>query len=133
MIGDRLVVDRRDRPFFCADTAGKIAEVVDGQRHIGAARFADRLAVVHGLGKREQLEILLEPVGHAIEDLCALGRGHARPALLSPVSSVQRCLHILWRRLGDLGQLPAVDRTMVRKIFPANGFHPSAANEVAVA
>ena len=68
VIGDGVVVDLGQRAFLGADAAGEIAEVIDGERHVGVRRLADRLAVVDGLDGGEDLEVLLHAVGDLVQD-----------------------------------------------------------------
>src|SRR3546814_7318360 len=80
--------------------------MVDRERNVGSARLADRLAVVDRLGKRQQLHIILEPVGDAIENPGAVGGRDPRPLILGGVRRIERALDIFRRRqrkLGDLG------------------------------
>ena len=68
MIGDRVVVDFGDGPLLRADAACEIPEMIDGQRDIRSLRFPDRLAVVDGLGKGEDVEVLLHPVSDLVQN-----------------------------------------------------------------
>ena len=52
VVGDRVVVDLRQRALLRADGAGEVAEVVDGQRDVGGQRLAYRLAVVPASPRR---------------------------------------------------------------------------------
>ena len=79
VVGDGVVVDLGDAALLGADGAGEVAEVVDGQREVGGQGLADRLAVVPGLGDREHLEVLLDPVGDLVQDVRALGRRRSCP------------------------------------------------------
>src|SRR3546814_20678599 len=69
MIGDRVMVDLRDGPFLRPDAGRAIAEMVDGERNVGGGRLADRLAVVDGLRHGETGQIVLPPLGDAVEDI----------------------------------------------------------------
>ncbi len=73
VVGDGVVVDLATAMPSCARMrAREVAEVVDRQRDVGGHRLADRLAVVPRLGDREQLEVLLHPVGDLVQDDRAL-------------------------------------------------------------
>ena len=117
VIGDRVVVDLGDAAFLGADRAGEVAEMVDGERQVGGRRLADRLAVVPGLGEREQLEVLLHAVGDPVEDQRALGGAGAAPGVLGGVGGVERGLDVLGVGAGDLAEQLAVDRRDVLEIF----------------
>jgi acyl-CoA synthetase (AMP-forming)/AMP-acid ligase II len=43
VVGHRVIVNLADTTFFAPDTAGKITEVINGERYIRVAGFADRL------------------------------------------------------------------------------------------
>src|SRR3546814_15419606 len=72
--------------------------MVDRERNVGSARLADRLAVVDRLGKRQQLHIILEPVGDAIENPGAVGGRDPCPLILGGVRRIERALDIFRRR-----------------------------------
>ena len=69
---DRLALDL-GRP------ARVVAEVVDGERHVGGARHRERLAVVEALELRELLGERFDAIGELPEQAPALGRIHAPP------------------------------------------------------
>ena len=100
VVGHRVVVDLRQRAFLRADHAREVAEMVDGERQVGQRRLADGLAVVERLDHGDELELLLQNVGDAVEHLAAVGRRgascprppwpHGRrraPVLCRPLSS----------------------------------------------
>ena len=74
VVGDRVVIDFGNPAFLGADAAGEVAQMVDGEGDVGRHGLADRLAVVPGLGERDQVEVVLHPVGHLVEDAGALCR-----------------------------------------------------------
>ena len=124
VIGDRVVVDLADRALLGADAAGEVAEMVGRERHVGGHRLADRLAVVAGLDVRQQLEVLVDPVGDLVEQSRALGRRGQRPFDLGRMRRIERALDILGVGTGDLAQRAAIDRALVGKITPFTGaFH----------
>ncbi len=90
MIGNRGVVDFREAAFLREDTASKIAEMVDNERHVGGGRLADRLAVIDRFGEREQVEFALKPVGDLVQEAGALRRRGIAPGLAGGVRGVQR-------------------------------------------
>ena len=60
-----VVVDAHGAAFFSTQTARKVAEVVDRERHVDERRFTDGLAVVHRFDLREEVGFFLEIVGDA--------------------------------------------------------------------
>ena len=62
VIGNGVIVDVRQAPFFGANTRGEVAEVVDDQGNVGVARLANGLAIVESFRKRQGLQILLQHV-----------------------------------------------------------------------
>jgi len=66
VIGDRVLVDLRQRSFLGTDAGREIAEMIDGEGYIGEGGLADRLAVVDGLDRSEHLEVLLHAVGYSV-------------------------------------------------------------------
>ena len=95
MIGDRIVVDLADGAFLSADAGREIAEMVDGQGNIGGHGFADRLAVVPGLGLGKHLQLVLHPLGDLHQDVGALGDRGAAPFVLGGMGGVERGLDVL--------------------------------------
>ena len=63
--------------------------MVDGERDVGEARLADRLAVVDGLDRGEHREVLLHAVGDLVEDLGALGGRGLAPGVLGLMRRVE--------------------------------------------
>jgi hypothetical protein len=57
-----MFVDFGGATFLCTDATGVIAEVVDGQRHVGVQDFVYSLAVVPSFGHGQQLEVGLNAV-----------------------------------------------------------------------
>ncbi len=133
MIGDGVGIDRRDAAFLRPDAAGEVAEMVDCKRHVGSAGLADRLAIVDRLGKRQQLQIILEPVGDAIENPGALGGRDPCPLILGGVRRIERALDIFRRRQRELGDLGAIDRALVGEILAARRSAPAASDEIIIA
>lgn len=133
MIGDGVVVDLADRAFLGAHHAGEIAEVIDRERQIGGAGFADRLAIVPGFGDREALEILLHAVGDPIEDRSALGDAGASPRALGGMRRVQCSLDVLRLGARDLADDLAVHRRSIVEVFARNRRDEFAADEIVIA
>ncbi len=107
--------------------------MVDCERYIGAARLADRLAVVEGFGERQEFEVLLHAVRDPVEKLCPFGRRYPGPRVLSLVSCVERQFDIPFCRLGDVHQPVAIDRAVIGEISPFYRSDPFAADEIAIA
>ncbi|MNE69038.1 hypothetical protein D3C80_1647370 [compost metagenome] len=64
MVGNGFTVHLADSPFLSANTGGEITEMVDSQRYVSARGFADRFAVIPGFCRRQQLQVLLHPIGN---------------------------------------------------------------------
>ncbi len=126
------MVDLGDRAFLRAQTAREIAEMVDRQRQVGGGRLADRLAVVDRLDQREEVQLLLHPIGDLQQDAAALGGRGAAPGVLGLVRGVQRQLDILGGAARDLADGLARDRRGIVEILPAHGGNPLAADEIVV-
>ena len=90
--------------------------MVDGKRHVGRGGLADRLAIVPGLGEREQIEVFLHAVGDAVQDQRAFGDAGAAPGFLGGVRRVERVFDVLGLGARDLAQQPAVDRREILEI-----------------
>ena len=116
VVGDGVVVDLGEAALLGADRAGEVAEVVDGQRHVGGGGLADRLAVVPGLGPGQQVDVRLHPVGDAVQDQRALGDAGPAPGVLRRVGGVEGGLDVGRVGAGDLAQLRAVYRREVVEI-----------------
>ena len=71
---------RRDGVEDLVDRLREPAVGPDGIRDVDLAGVGDRLAALERVEERELLEVRLEQVGEAEEDLLALGRGAPRPA-----------------------------------------------------
>jgi hypothetical protein len=132
VIGDGRLVEIAQRAFLSAHAAREIAEVVDGEGDVGVQGFADRFAVVDGLGVGELLEILFEAVGDLQKDVGAFtGRGFA-PLLGGGVRRVEREFHVLGGRARSLRVDLAADRRDHVEIRAFHGCHPLAADEIVV-
>mmetsp|Transcript_34092 Transcript_34092/g.61455 ORF Transcript_34092/g.61455 Transcript_34092/m.61455 type:complete len:545 (-) Transcript_34092:51-1685(-) len=73
--GDGLAVD-------LVGPSGVVAEVVNGERHIGDARDVEGLAVVESLEASERLSVGLQGVGELVDETTALFAGHPWPGAL---------------------------------------------------
>ncbi len=127
------MVQLADRAFLGADTAGEIAEMVDGQRDVGIGRFAQRLAIVPGLGFGDQGQVVLDTLGDGQQDVGAFGDRSAAPGGAGGVRGIQRAFDVLGRRTRHFAQLLAVDRRQVVHVAAQHRFAPFAADEIAVA
>ena len=95
MVGNRIVVDLRDRAFLGANATGKVAPMIDGQGKIGGRGFADWLSVVPGLGQRQQIEVVFHALGNLVEEVRAVRGAGVPPALACRMGGVQRQLDVL--------------------------------------
>jgi hypothetical protein len=74
--------------------------VIGRERDVRRERLAHRLAVLPALGDREHLDVLLDRVGHPVQDTRALRRRRLAPRMLSRVGGVERELDVLRVELG---------------------------------
>jgi hypothetical protein len=65
---DGVLVMLGDGSLLSTDDAGEVAEVINGQGQVGRAGLTDGLAVVHGLGHGQQLEVSLQAVRNLVQD-----------------------------------------------------------------
>ena len=133
VIGHGVVVDLGDGAFLRADAAGKVAPVIDGQRQIGGRGFADGLAVVPGLGQRQDVEVVFHALGDLVEDDGALRGTGVAPGFAGGVGRVERALDVLRVGARNLAEGFAGDRGDVFEILAGSGLNPLAANVVAIA
>ena len=127
-----VVVNFADPALLRANTGGKIAEVVDSQRHVSRHRFPDRLAVIPGFRRRQQLQILLHPVGDFEQDRRPVLHGGVSPFLFRFVGRIQRQVDITLTGAGNLAQRLAGNRGQVGIVFAVDGRDPVAANKVVI-
>jgi ParB family chromosome partitioning protein len=132
VVGDGVVVELRQRAFLRADAGGEVAEVVDGERHVGGERLADRLAVVPRLDQRELLEIGLHAVGDPVQDRGARGGRGLAPGRRSGVRGVEREVDVFFGRARDLAEHAPGHRRDVFEILALDRRNPLAADEVVV-
>src|SRR6056297_3520345 len=110
----------------------EIAEMIDRKRDIGGGGLADRLAVIPGLGLRQQIEVLLHPVGDFQQYVGALGRGGLAPCGAGGMRRIQREVHVFRTRARDLTDLGAGDRRDVVEILSLPGGHECVADEIVI-
>ena len=121
MIGDGGLVDFREAAFLGAGAGGEIAEMVDGERNVRKRGLADRLAVIDRLDIGEQVEILLHPVGDAVEDQRAGGHGLLAPGLGGGMGGIERQIDIgLVERAAWVKTWPVMGETL-SKYWPPTG------------
>ena len=133
MIGDGGLVDFREAAFLGAGAGGEIAEMVDGERDVRKRGLADRLAVIDGLDIGEQVQILLHPIGDAVEDEGAGGHGLLAPGLGGGMRGVQRQIDIGLVRPRGLREDLAGDGRDIVEILAADRCGEFAVDEIVVA
>ena len=106
--------------------------MVDGQRDVGIQGFADRLAVVDGLGIGQQFEVGFEAVGNLQQDV-----GTGRCVGLAPLreggmGGVQGQFDILGGRAGSLRVNLAIDRGDYVEVLAFDRCGPLTVDEVVV-
>ena len=132
VVGDGRLVDVAQAAFLRAHTTGEVAEVIDRERNVRRHRLADRLAVVDRLGIGEQFKVLLDAIGDLQQQVRALGRRRAAPAVSRGVRGVQRKLDVFARGARGLGVDLAGDRRDDIEVRALDGCDPLAADEVVV-
>ncbi len=110
MIGDRVRVDLSDAALLGSHRPREVPEVVHRERQVGGQRLADRLAVVPGLGDRELLQVLLDPIRDPVEDVGAFGHRCPAPLRRGGVRGVQGEVDVRGTGAGDLTEHLTVDR-----------------------
>ena len=104
MIRHRITVDFTDPPFLGANTGRKIAEMVNGQRHIRCAGFADWLTVIPGFCRRQQFQVLLHAIGNFEQDRGTILDGSLRPFIFDFVRGIQRQIDVFFAGRGHFAQ-----------------------------
>jgi len=132
MVGNRGLVDFGDPAFLGADAAREIAQMVDRQRQVRRHGLAQRLAVVDGLGHREQAHVLFHAVGDAQQDAGAFRHGRFAPGLARRMGGVQRGLHVGGVRARNFAEHLSGDRRQIVEIAPGGWRHPAPADVVLV-
>ena len=121
MVGDGVVIDLGERAFLRADAGGKVPEMVNGERYVRGCRFADRLPIIDCLGKSENIEVLLHPVGDLVEDGGALGRSGAAPTILRPMCGIKSKFDVRCPAARDLRDGFASNGAGIYEVFPIFG------------
>jgi ParB family chromosome partitioning protein len=132
MVGDGVVVEFTQRTFLRAHATREVAEVVHRERQVGRIGFADGLAVVVGLHRREERQVLLHAVGDLVEHLRPFCHRRAPPLVRGSVRGIDGTLHILRLRSRDLTDDLPGGRADIVEITPLGGGDPFAADEVLV-
>ena len=81
-----------------------VIEVPRAERNVDVARFADGLAIVHGLQHAEETLALLDDAGDGIEVTRALVAGKRRPGLEGLARRLHRGIDICGRALRHAGE-----------------------------
>ncbi len=132
VIGDSVFIHLANPALLGTNTGGEIAEVVNRQRHVGGHGFADRFAVVPGLSRGQQLQVLLHAIGNLEQDRGAILHRGVRPFLFYLVGSIQRQIDIALAGTGDFAQRLAGDRGEVLVIIAVDRRNPVAADKVVI-
>ena len=106
--------------------------MVDGERNVGVQRFADRLAVIDGLGIGQQFQVGFQTVGDPEQDVGAGRRIGLAPLREGSVGGIQCQLDILGGGTGNLGVGLAVDRGDHVEVLTLDRGNPLAADEILV-
>ncbi len=130
--GNGIGIQLTDGAFFSADDAGEIAEVVNGQREVGGAGFAEGLAVVPGFGAGQRFEVGLHHIGNFEEEIAAGGSRGGIPGRRGSPGGIKGQFDVFFGRAGHFGKDLAVHRREVFKVLSAHGGRPFASDEVVV-
>ena len=98
--------------FFAADNAGKIAEMVGGQRNVSGAGFADGFAVVQSFLQGKQFGVFVNHVGDFVQNGRAFGSRGFTPCFKRFLRSGHGSIDIGIGCVCELGQLIAIGRVV---------------------
>ena len=115
-----------------AHAAGKVAEMVHGERDVSSHGFTDRFAVIHGFGIGQQFQVGLYAIGNLEQDIGAAGGVGFAPGVGSGVCGVKRQINVFGGGAGSLGVDLAADRGDHVKVLAFDGRDKLAAYEVVV-
>jgi hypothetical protein len=127
-----VLVDIAEGAFLRAHATGEITKVVHRERNVGIQGFADRLAVVDGLGVGQQFEVGFDAVGNFEQDVAARGGIGFAPGVSGGVGGVQCQFDVFGGGAGGLGVDLAADGRDDVKVLALDRCHPFAADEVVV-
>ena len=128
-----VLVDLADAAFLRTQGTREIAKVIGGERDVGIQRFANRLAVVHGFGIGQQLQIGLDAIRDFQQHIGA-GRGIGlAPFFGGGVGGVQCQLHVFRGRARGLRVDLAGDGRDHIEILALHRRHKLATDKVVVA
>ena len=115
--GDGVASGGRDLVVDLVDGLGVALDALGGEADVGVPRLADRLAHVQRLEQAELVGVLADQLGQAQQHLLALPRGRGRPApgLERGARAGHGAVDVLGAAGRDLGEQPAVDRTVARE------------------
>ncbi|MNN99592.1 hypothetical protein D3C81_2192710 [compost metagenome] len=78
--------------------------MVNGQRHICRAGFADWLTVIPGFCRRQQLQVLLHAIGNLEQERSTILDGRMRPFIFDFVRGIQCQIDVFFARRGHFAQ-----------------------------
>ena len=132
VVGNSVVVELAERSFLRTQHTGEVTEVVDRQRHVRCKSFANRLAVVPGLGDSKLVEVGCHSVGDCQQDVGPIGGRGLAPRRRCCVCGVECELNVLRGAAGDLTERLARDRGGVLEVLALDGCDALAADPVVV-
>src|SRR5690554_6077650 len=132
VVGHGVFVDLADGAFLRTDTAGKVTEVVDGQRYVSGQGFTHSLAVVPGFGHGDLFQICFQTVSNLEQGVGTFLHGGTSPGILGCMSCIQCQFDIFSGRTGDFTEGLAGYRRNVFEVFSFHRSFPFTADEVAV-
>jgi hypothetical protein len=132
VISDGVFVDVRQGAFLGADAAGEVAEMVGSERNVSRQGFADRLAVVDGLGVGDGFQIGFDAIGDLEQDIGAGGRSGLAPGVGCCVGGIQGQFDVFSGGTGSLGIDLATDRGDDIEVLTLDRGNPLATDKVVV-
>ncbi len=132
VVADGVLIQLGGRALLSANTACEVAEVIHHQRQVCRQGFAHRFAVLPGFGDGESLDVLLDAIGDAQQQIAALGDTGLAPAGERLMGGIQRQLDIGGVGAGDLAEYFAIHRRDVFKVAAGARSHPLTTDEVVV-
>ena len=127
-----VFIQLRDPTLLRADDPGEVPEMIDRKRQISCHGLTDRLAVIPGLDRREQLQVLFHALRNTLQHAPALGNRAAPPSAFRSMCGVKSQVHIGSRGACNLAQELPRHRGKVFKVFPRGGRNPASTNVVVI-
>ncbi len=132
VISRGVLVDFSGAAFLRTDATGEVTEMVSRERHVGVQCFADRLAVVPGLGDGQLFQVGFDTVGDFQQHQGAVLHRGLAPGISGSVGGIQSVLDILDPGAREFGDDFSVDRRCVDEILTLDRRNEFTTDEVAI-